>query len=148
MYRIRVPLLHRLSPSPFSPYPPSGIAPSGSLFVATCDLSVKPHPICYSLFRCFLLPFQLRGIRVTPRSLMLPAFQPAHPVLSAQHFYFITIPPPSAEISSLSHKGRNFPVRSSIYHRHYTPVHVPAHCPMLRRLSKEFGYAATLIRRS
>ena len=116
-------------------------------FVAARDLSVKPHLICYSLFKRFLLPFQLRGIRVTPRSLMLPAF-PAHPVLSAQHFYFITIPPPSAEISSLSQKGRNFPVRSFIYHRHYTPVHVPAHCPMLRRLSKEFGYAAILIRKS
>ena len=39
-------LFYRLSPSPFSPYPPSGIASSGSPLSLSSDLSVKPHLIC------------------------------------------------------------------------------------------------------
>ena len=39
---------------------PLRVLPFPEALVAACDLPVKPHLICYSLFRRFLLPFQIK----------------------------------------------------------------------------------------
>ena len=64
------------------------------------------------------LPFQAECTRPTPRSQFLVGFL-------AMPDYFITIPPPSAEISSLHRKGRNFLLRSPILHQ----ITHPSICP-------------------
>ena len=86
--------------------------------------------------------------RSFPHSFYAYRFWPAPLATSDWSFHFISIPPPSAEISSLHIKGRNFPLRSPILHQNYTSVHMPAHCPMLRWLLKELSYATTFIRGS
>ena len=102
-------MFYRSSPSPFSPYPPSGIAPSGSLFVATCDLSVKTHLICYSMFSRFILPFQLRGIRLTRACSMLPAFPAGTSCPACQTFPFHNNTSPFRWNFFTFMKGEKFP---------------------------------------